>query len=426
MRLALGVTLCVLGLLLGTSTQGWAFDTVVADASCRVEGFPRPLRQTIIIVDEAGIEPFVTGKASESNRRINRAILGIAGVLDGQAEGISAPRERLTILFAREDGSDLIRAFTGCPPVYSKDELHKLEATDSGIFGQFWKFLGRDARANVEKAKQAFQSSILQTMIELAKIRGTKRNVETPISDDIGFLQALPLSRGTFDLAEGIPRLVIISPMDLRFSRNFSDVKSARQKGFEIATRLGADFRRAEVYLIGVSREASRYTRDFAYALVLGMKGRLSAVSGEALPGFAEPPSLVRVYGGAIDYPNQKIPMQLRLSVDRSGSLINSWMEVSVLRAVATPLTGKATCKGRDNDQCDVLGDGNEFGQSWVADVQSNPTFNEKLPFNGVRYFQFSISGSTLKGRVYDPNVVIGGKKDGLSFELAATPDVRF
>lgn len=242
-------------------------------------------------------------------------------------------------------------------------------------------------------------------------------------------MQALLLLQGNIDLGEGVPRIIVISPMKLQLASALSDTKHAREKGFELASQIGADLQRAEVYLIGLSRDASVHTRDFAHALFLGMKGRLAAVSGEAFPALAEPPQVIRVYGGFIDYVGQKVPMQLRLSIDRNGSLVNSWVEVSVFRPVATPLTGKAICKGQGVEECEIKGDGKEFSQSWVADVRANPTFNEKMPFSGARYFELFASGSAAKGRVYDPNLVLSGKQGAsfaLPFELSTTPTMRF
>ena len=139
MRCLIIATVVVVGIW---SSEAGALETVVANSACHLEGLPRPLRQTIVVVDEAAIESFTTGKASETNRRVNRTVLNIAGVLDGQSGAPIAPRERITILFAREDGSDLIRAFTGCPPVYSQEEINDLEAGNSGVGSQlqevFW------------------------------------------------------------------------------------------------------------------------------------------------------------------------------------------------------------------------------------------------------------------------------------------------
>ena len=374
-----------------------AFDTIVSESSCRTEGFARPLRQTIVILDEAAIDAFGSGPVSEANRRVNRTILSLAGVMEGQTATVSAPRERITLFFAREDGKDLIRAFTGCPPTYSQDEIARIDKAGSGIQGELMKFIGHDARAQIETQKLAFESSLLQTMTGLSKIRNPEVNGQDRGPEGIGFLQALSLSGSAIDLTEGIPRVVVISPMTLPILTALSDAKAARELGFGLASKLGVDFERAEVYLTGLSDHSSTYTRDFARALFLGMKGHLVAASGVALPAFAEAPQSVRIFGGFIDYVGVKVPMQVRLAVDQSGSLENSWVEVSVVRPVATPLTGKAICTKSDVE-CNVQGDGNEFSQSWVADVHPNPTFDQKLPFSGVRYFQLTTSASGQRG----------------------------
>lgn len=116
---------------------------------------------------------------------------------------------------------------------------------------------------------------------------------------------------------------------------------------------------------------------------------------------------------------------KLRLAIDGTGSLVNSWIEIAVVRAVATPLGGKAVCKDASGDQCDVKGDGKEFGQSWVVDVKPAPTFDAKLPFSGVRQIEFSTTKAGVKGRAFDANVTINGKKE-MPFELTATPAIKF
>jgi hypothetical protein len=224
---------------------------------------------------------------------------------------------------------------------------------------------------------------------------------------------------------EGLPRIIVISPMNFPFITNLTDAKSAHTLGFAMALKLNADLQRAEVYLTGVSQEASAHIKDFGQAFFLGSKGRLAATSGETLPAMSDVPTRLRVFSGFIDYVGVKVPMQIRLSSDRTGSLVNSWAEVSVKRPVATPLTGKIVCKNDDQESCEVKGDGKEFAQSWVIDVGPDPKFEESLPFSGVRYFEFATDKAGVKGRVYDPLVVINGKKE-LPFELSLTPTVRF
>jgi hypothetical protein len=48
---------------------------------------------------------------------------------------------------------------------------------------------------------------------------------------------------------------------------------------------------------------------------------------------------MVAVYGGFASYGLVNAPMQIRLAVDSSGSLVNSWVEVSVDKATATPMS---------------------------------------------------------------------------------------
>src|SRR5262245_62086650 len=134
---------------LAVFSPAWAFDTVVSDAACRIEGFSRPLRQTIVLLDEAAIDVFTSGKASEANRLVNRTLLGLAGMLEGQTVSAIDPRERITIVFAREDGSDIVRVFTGCPPVYTEEEIVRLSQS-SRLQEQLLKFLGKDVRSRLE------------------------------------------------------------------------------------------------------------------------------------------------------------------------------------------------------------------------------------------------------------------------------------
>jgi hypothetical protein len=404
-------------------SEATAFETVISEAPCRLAGFARPLRQTVVIIDEDAVETPTGGKPSEVNRRVNRAVLSMAGVLDGQTGMLSAPRERVTVLMARQDGSDLVRVFSGCPPLYSQDEIAQIEKDSSSATGQLWKFIGRDARSQIEKDRNAFQSSLLQAIVEATKLKSQKPAANED-REGLAFLRAIGLARGAFDLGEGVPRILIISPMRPPIINDITDVKTAREKGFQAAAKVGADLQRAEMYITGLSA-GSRFARDFAHSFFLGSKGQVIAASGETLPAFLDPARSVHVFGGFIDYVGVKVPMQLRLAIDRSGSLVNSWVEVSVLRPVATPLSGKAVCKGADLISCEVQGDGKGFGQSWVADVKAEPTFDEKLPFSGVRHIEFSTSADGLKGRAFDPNVVFTGSK-GLNFELARTVNVKF
>jgi hypothetical protein len=259
-----------------------------------------------------------------------------------------------------------------------------------------------------------------KAMVEVAKLPQKKADEDT---DGLAFLRAIGFARGAFDTSEGVPRLVVISPMKLPILNRVTDRKTARERGFQAATKIGSDLQRAEIYITGLAAEAGRFAPDFANAFFLGLKGQVIATSGETLPTFLDPPTAIAIYGGFIDYVGVKVPMQLRFAVDSSGSLVNSWVEVAVVKPIATPISGKALCRNNEMDSCTYKGE--ILAQNWVEDVKSEPTFDDKLPFSGVRHLEFSTSPDGLKGKAYDPNVVFNGNKD-LQFQLSRTENIKF
>jgi len=407
------------------ATPGSTLETMVVDGACHLDGFAKPLRQTIVVIDQLSIIPTTAEDIGDANRRWLNTVLSIAGVQEGQASVIAAPRERLTVVVASEDGGDLIRVFTGCSPIYSQDEIAEMKKSSTGIRGGFEWFIGKDVQNRVENELKSFRSKLTDALAELPKMTRPKEAAVVKDGTPL-FLEAFALLSSSIDLGEGVPRVFVLSAMNSEALRSFKDVKTARSKGFELAERVGGDLQRAEVYVNGVSGNSGKFARDFSHAFFLGIKGRLAGISGESLPAVSDPPRALQVFSGVIDYGGVKAPMQIRLASDRSGSLVNSWVEVTVKRPTATPLTGKALCKNPET--CDVTGDGKEFAQAWVLDPSADTMskFDESLPFSGVRYFEFTTSQAGAKGRAYDPLVTsINGRKE-LSFGLSRTPMVRF
>src|SRR4051812_28948421 len=143
-----------LGLGLSSIAQG--AEPVVAEEFCNVEGLPRPLRQTIIVIDQMAVEPWVSGDISENNRRWINEIVTLAGVQGGQHSSTTAPRERISISLGKASGLDLVRAFTGCPPTYSQEEIAKLTAGGGGLGRRFEEWLGKDPKSRIEADQKAF------------------------------------------------------------------------------------------------------------------------------------------------------------------------------------------------------------------------------------------------------------------------------
>jgi hypothetical protein len=411
----------LIGLAFAVGVLSWAraAETVVAEEACTLDGFSRPLRQTIAVIDELAIEPWTNGEMSDANRRWINAVIGLAGVREGQGNENAAPRERITVLLARANGSDLVRVFTGCPPTFSREEFDRLDANSTGLRRAFNAWLGKDARSRVEADQKAFRVKLLGALVQI-----TKDAVKTKLTES-DFLSLLPDVGRSFDLGSGIPRIVVFSPLIL-VSGNFDTKAAAREAGFKQASRYAADLKRAEVYVVRGKHEASVLARDYVSALLLGSKAFLVGASGKTLPALQEAPQMVAVYGGFVSYGLVNAPMQIRLAVDSSGSLVNSWVEVSVDRATATPMTGKIICKAANLDNCAIQGDGKEFSQAWAADPDPNkPTFDQKLPFSGIRWFQFTTSPKGVNGTFYDPMVIVNKQKE-MPFDLATTAHVKF
>ena len=400
-------------------TPTYAAETVVAEEFCNLEGFSRPLRQTIVVLDELAIEPFAGDEISQGNLRWIRAIVSLAGVQEGQTNENAAPRERISILLARANGSDLVRVFTGCPPTYSREEANKLDASSTGISREFNEWLGKDPRSRIEADQKEFRTKLLATLVQLTK------EAPKPKPAESNFISLLPEVGRSFDLGNGIPRIVIFSPLVLA-NGTFENKAAAREAGFKQASRYAADLKRAEVYVVRGKNDANALASDYVAALLLGSKGFLVDTSGESLPALRDAPKMIAVYGGFISYGLVNAPMQIRLAVDSAGSLVNSWVEISVDRATATPMTGKAICKGAGLDNCTIQGDGKDFSQAWAIEPDPDkPTFDQRLPFSGMRWFQFTTSAKGASGSFYDPMVIVNKQKD-MPFDLTTTAHVQF
>jgi hypothetical protein len=418
MRVALlRLVLVVFALALSPIARG--AEPVVAEEFCNVEGFSRPLRQTIIVVDQMAVEPWAGGEISENNRRWINAIVTLAGVQDGQRNANSAPRERISVALGKSSGSDLVRIFTGCPPTYSREEIEKLMAGGGGVGRRLEEWLGKDPKSRIEADQRAFRARLLGALVQLT--REPPRT--TPAPGD--FFSLLPEIGRSFELGNGIPRIILFSPLRIQ-GADFAGRAAAREAGFQRAGRSGADLKRAEVYIVRGKSDASPLMRDYLATLLLGSKGYLVDWSGETMPALQEPPQTIGIYGGSISYGQIKAPMQVRLAIDASGGLVNSWVEVTVDKAIATPMTGKAICPKITSEGCTVTGDGKDFAQAWVINPDpSKPTFDPRLPFSGIRWFEFSTSAKGATGKFADPMVVVNKQKE-MPFELGGTPHVRF
>lgn len=422
MRVA--ISAFVSALILFPSIVG-AYEPVRFEEPCRRTTKSPPLRQTIVVVDEGALRSREGQPSKIADRRWIRSLVELADAREGGATTNMEAAERLSILVARADGSELVPLFSGCSPNLSATERAEKEKGDSTTD----RFFGRDTAAQIKRQTEAFQARLLEALTQVNQQVERDDKAARTVAPD-GFVRALSSSGRLVDPSNGVPRFVLITDMRFADPKKLADREGARRYGFEWAQRANLDLARAEVYVLNFGDPSSQYLRDFADAMLLGSKGALAGWRTDGLPALLAAPVAVRYFGGTIDYAGLPAPVQLRLAFDKAGTLVNSWIEVTINKAVATPITGKAICQGVQI--CEVKGDGRTFGQAWNAVVSGEPRFGEDLPFAGLRYFELSTTKDDAAGRVYDPKarIRLGADQSSLAedfrFTLKTTPGQVF
>jgi hypothetical protein len=392
-----------------------AYEVVRQEASCGTPRDPRSLRQTLIVIDES-----VVSEQHENNQRWTKIVVEASDARE-VSTGTLGARERLSILVARRDGTELVPLLVGCSPNISAAEFDRMKAQDSTLD----RFLGRDAEARRKMARDDFASALARALTQVQ--RRAAEIASQPLRPG-SLVRALQNAGHLVDLNQGIPRFILVTSFSVDAAQA-PDVPAARQAGFQIAERSGVDFGRAEVYIAGASLTDAAL--ELARAFVLGAKGSLVAVRSDGVPRLLPEPTSVRVYAGFVDYVGQRVPVQLRFAVTAQGDLVNSWIETTLLRTTATPINGKALC--RPDGACEVRGDG-RFAQVWFPDPHNEPADRTKMPFGGARNFEMMVDNAGAKGRVWDPKVVFVGedqqhatlKSEELRFEIERKEGLQF
>ncbi|MCC0807406.1 hypothetical protein FPV16_14395 [Methylobacterium sp. W2] len=388
------------------------YEVIRQEQTCPKDGEPRSLRQTVIILDEA-----IVAAQAEADQRWTRIVVEAAEAKE-TALGTLGTRERLSLFVARRDGSELVPLFFGCSPNLPAAETEKAKASDSMVD----RFLGNDSGARRKSAQDAFGSGIARALAQVQKRAPDIAAQPVPVG---GFLRALQNAGRLADPNLGLPRFILVSPFRVADKAGLPDVATARERGFQLAEKSAIDFGRAEIYLAGASL-GDTAALEFARAFFLGSKGVLAGIRSDGLPRLLPEPTTLRVHAGFIDYVGQRIPLQMRLAAAANGDLVNAWVETTVSRTTATPLSGKMLCRG---EACEVHGDG-RFAQVWFLDPQAEPKERGKLPFGGARNIELTLQGATASGRIFDPKVIFSGengqRREDLRFDIQRVEGTPF
>ncbi|MCX7310048.1 MAG: hypothetical protein NTZ72_19740 [Afipia sp.] len=329
------------------------------------------------------------------------------------------PGEKLSLFFSRQGGNELSPVFVGCSPNLSISQRQKVE-TDSSIIGNF--FTGGPSK-QIAESRRGYENALVRAFGVMSRAKQEEnKNVEPG-----ALLRALASSPRFIDISAGIPRVVLISPFGLTDRMTWATARSAREAGFDLAAQAGVDFQRAEVHVIGSPAGASPHLRAFAEAFLLRSRGMLVGWRSDGVPQLLPPPTEVRVFGGEVQMDAVSAPVQVRVAADLQGNLVNSWIEVTAGRSLATPITGKAICKNADS--CNVKGDGRSMGQAWNPDPGERPAFNSQFAWSGLRYFEMSFNNMSGSVRIWDPSakIQIGDRQlDDFRFTVQRTDKQQF
>lgn len=398
------------------AAEASSYEFARQEQTCPKTGEPRAARQTILVLDEAIVQP-----VREANQRWVRMLVEAADARDASV-GALGVRERVGLYVARRDGSELVPVFVGCSPNISAEELAKQKGEDTA----FGRFAGRDAESRLKAARDAFADGLA---LAIGQIQRQSAEIGAEPAPPGALLRALQNAGQLAEAESGVPRFIIVSPFSFVPKAELRDVADARSRGFALAEKSGLDLGRAEIYLAGASFGDGPGV-EFARAFLLGSKGFLAGARSDGLPRLAPEPASVRVYQGFVDYVGQRTPLQVRLSATAQGDLVNSWVEATVSKAVATPLGGKILC--RKPDDCELRGD-DRFARAWFDDPNNAPADLRKVPFGGARKIEMTIRGDVASGRIFDPNVRFVGEDkdrptqaDELKFEINRIDGLRF
>lgn len=413
--------LVLLGIVVSlVGSHAFAIDTIVAEEYCQKPGLALPPRQTVIVLDEGMVVKNPDGGIAPENQKWLRDINRLFDIGEAGRVETFLPRERVSVYLAPRSGSQPKLLLTGCIPRYSTEELAAAEA-GQGSTSKFVDYLFESGIADEarEYSKQYFQKRLTLALGQLAP----EEYEELP---DLGVIRSLSRDRQLINPKYGIPRVIIVGNLDANVEVPSGSAKEARAWGFTQAKEVGLKLQRAEIYVIGKS---SSMGREALRALFLGSEGDLAGWSEEMLGVFGPNPSSVEVFRGTVRYCENKFPMELRVSVDTSGQLRNSWIAVSVQDRVSTPIEGAFVCTGKQ--ECKLTSRDGGLGQVWTAKGEgAGPAeFSSSLPLSGFRRLEATIEGDSVHGRIWDPVGKLDCPETGereFGFELVRDTGVPF
>lgn len=412
----------VMGLGLSACDSSTTGASIASDGPVRVEQYckqgnlPSSLRQTFILIDAKVLKRAQQAtEFAKNNSFIRDLVLSFADPKQALASGLSAPRERISVLIVPSDGSPAQQIFSGCIPGLSADE----EAMARQGSSSATEFFTGDPLTELDKDAEKFQLALIGALTGAAK-KGAKE-----IQPQIGPLastslfSALKASRGVLEVPKGIvSRYVIVSDLSAAAVGNAESKDTAYKQGQDAGFKTGGDFGLSEVAIVQPPGTVVR-GKDFVEGFLLAQGGQLTSFSvGKPIQG-GRAPTQVLFYEGEAAYPSRVQNIKLRIAGDSKGNLTSSWLTILGGSNQPIPMSGQITCSS--SKMCTITSDDKGFAQAWSNRRTAEPEFSNELPFGGMRNFSFTIQGNSLKGEVSDPMVQLGDDPSKNAIPVKAT-----
>lgn len=383
------------------------------DAACDLPELPAPVRQTLLILDEAQVVP-ETDQNNAPGNAAWRSFLGNLLPEDSAAlERHFLPREHLSIVLARRDGAGLRTIFSGCVPFFSGEETRTVRQR-AGAKRWVDSFFGLGPLADARKNMAMFRarlSGAVKNALQPSMLSPAGAGPDKDLAAN-GLVRSLKQGNPVVP-AYGIARIIIFSDMSRLLADFPADLVKVRELGLEKARAAELNLGGAEVYVSGMSGSpVARAALDMFFLASYGELVGASAAS--SLPAFAPAPVRLLYFQGTSDYPGVKYPLRLRLAVAQGGTVVNSWVSVKTSRDQFSPFHGLLTC--HTATACSYTGD-DVFAARWNARRSVSPEPDGSLPFGGARGLHFELKGNTVTGSISDPQIIYKDmEKTGIRF----------
>jgi hypothetical protein len=393
-------------------TGGDAHEAVKLDSFCSVPGLKPALRETVLVVDRNAVKPAKPETFKTENAGLFAAVIGLADAERAISSGAMAPREHLTIAVADPKTGGLNPIFSGCLPGMSKQEV--ADAATKGGDGALAVYFGSDTASKLREASKTFLTKAVLMTVQISPAeRGGGDGFET--SSLARTFKAI----GAGDAAAGkVRRLVVYSDPSSALAAVPEEYEAARKLGFELAESSHAALGMSEAYIIPAGKTIGETGRGFLDAWLLANGADLRFVGAFTPSSFSKPPVQLVAYTGELPLTRDVMsPMEMRLAAAADGSLVDSWISYTASKGIRrTPLSGQFACTA---DGCELRGDPDgTLGQRWRTKPGTQPQLLVDGPFGGMRLISGTDNGKTMKGRIYDPIILVG--------QAGGTGDIRF